>query len=176
MLTLCIYIYISCIRSCRLCFLSCSFSLYHEFCFQVFEGIGFSFYIYITCSTSFILAFGNSLYCVFLVFRRGEYFFLRFWVVSGFNDFSCVEYFFDFVIVSSRFLLLFLLIVLSYFCCRLRRMVGVFHYVFFRFCSSFCGIFSVNSNPLFVNIVEVSSLVSVGCLVRFYGISTFVGY
>ena len=37
-------------------------SIYSEFRFQFFEGIGFSFNNYITYSTSLILAFGNSLY------------------------------------------------------------------------------------------------------------------
>ena len=35
-------------------------------------------------------------------------------------------------------------------------MLRVFRYVFFWFRSSFCGTFSVNSNPLFISVVGYS--------------------
>ena len=85
-------------------FLSCSLRLYFEFCFRVFKGIGFPFYNYITYFTSFIIAFGNPLCCVFSEYGRGEYSFKIFAMFLAFNDFCCVEYFFyffDFVIVLS---------------------------------------------------------------------------
>ena len=75
-----------------------SLFIYYEFYFRVFKGIGFSFYNYITYFTSFILLLGNSLCCVFFECRRGEYL-KNIEVVSDFNDFCCVSYFFEFVIV-----------------------------------------------------------------------------
>ena len=58
-------------------FLNCCLSLYFEFCFWVFKGIGFSFFNYITYSTSFIIAFGNPLGSVFSECRRGDYFLIN---------------------------------------------------------------------------------------------------
>ena len=57
----------------------------------------------ITYFTSFILAFGNSLCCVFPECRRGEYSFKIFGLYLFFNDFCCVKYFFEFVIVFKFF-------------------------------------------------------------------------
>ena len=90
MLTLFIFLCICYIQLCRLRFLSCSLSLYFEFCFWVFKGIGFSFYNYITYFTSFIIAFGNSLCCVFSEWRRGEYSFKIFRLFLAFNDFCYI--------------------------------------------------------------------------------------
>ena len=52
--------------------------IYSEFYFQFFKCMGFYFYNYITYSASFILAFGNSLCCVFSKCRSGEYSFILF--------------------------------------------------------------------------------------------------
>ena len=86
-LTLCIFLCICNIHLCRLRFLSCSLSLYFEFCFRVFKGIGFSFCNYITYFASFIIAFGNRLCCVFSECRKGEYSFKIFGLSLAFNDF-----------------------------------------------------------------------------------------
>ena len=72
LLILCILLYICHIRLCGLSFLCCSF-IYSEFFFRVFKGIGFkgirfSFYNYVTCSASFILAFGNFLYIYIYIY------------------------------------------------------------------------------------------------------------
>ena len=64
--------------------------IYSEFCFWVFKGIRFSFHNYITYSTSFFLAFGNSLYCVSPECWRGEYSFNIFELSLTFNDFCCI--------------------------------------------------------------------------------------
>ena len=45
-----------------------------EFCCQILKSIGFSFNNYITYATSVILAFGNSLCCVFSECKWVEYF------------------------------------------------------------------------------------------------------
>ena len=63
-------------------FLSCGPNIYYEFFFRVFEGIGFSFYNYITYSTSSILASGNSFYCVSMNVVEGV--FLKRLRLSGF--------------------------------------------------------------------------------------------
>ena len=75
-----IYIYNS--RFCRLRFWSQLKSLF-ILNVRTFKGIGFSFWNYITYFTSFILAFGNSLYCVLPECRRDEYSFKYFCVVSS---------------------------------------------------------------------------------------------
>ena len=100
MLTLYIFLYICYIRLSRLRFLSCSLSLFvFEFCFRALKGIGSSFYNYITYSTSFFLHLVTSC-VVFSPIVDEVSILLRFFKLSlAFNNFCCVLYFFDFVIV-----------------------------------------------------------------------------
>ena len=93
--------------------------------FLVFEGIGFSFYHYITYFTSLILAFCDSMCCVFPECRRGRYFlkkilglFLAFNVASSISWIlkNCFQ-------VLRDFLKSFLWIVLNCFYCKLRCML-----------------------------------------------------
>ena len=62
------------IQLCRLHFLNCSLNFYYC-CLWVFESVEFFFNDYIAFSISFILAFCDSMCCVFPKCRWGEYVF-----------------------------------------------------------------------------------------------------
>ena len=128
MLTLCIFLCIRYIQLCRLPFflVTAWVFIHFEFGFWVFKGIGFTFYNYITYFASFIIAFCNSLCCVFSESRRSEYPFKIFESSLAFNYF-CLCLVFLWFCPCFQVLLdfsLFMRIVLDYFYCSLRRMLG----------------------------------------------------
>ena len=86
--------------------------------------------------------------------RRGENSFQIFRLSLAFNYFCCVQYFFDFV--CFQFLpdfSLFLWIVRIIFVVGCEVYQAFFVVMFFGFLNSLWGMFSVNSNPLFISVV-----------------------